>query len=123
MISKIMLYSTHRLPDVFACAVRAPSACLRGEVIGAPVTVGGTRKSTVPAEPTICGSDAFVIDDDRRWLKARYGLPPEVIEAPRAVTVCSTWCRTLGQDPRFKDSPNGSGKSALPILLRHAAHH
>jgi adenylate cyclase len=53
------------------------------------------------------------IDDDRRWLKARYGLPPEVIEAPRAVTVCSTTiCGSdafvvpdIRQDPRFKDSP------------------
>ena len=30
------------------------------------------------------------IDDDRRWLKARYGLPVEVTNAPRGATVCST---------------------------------
>ena len=30
------------------------------------------------------------IDDDRRWLKARYGLPPEITNAPRGATVCST---------------------------------
>ena len=30
------------------------------------------------------------IDDDRRWLKARYGLPAEVTNAPRGATVCST---------------------------------
>ena len=30
------------------------------------------------------------IDDDRRWLKARYGLPSEVTNAPRGATVCST---------------------------------
>jgi hypothetical protein len=30
-------------------------------------------------------SVAFIsfIDDDRRWLKAKYGLPPEISEAPR----------------------------------------
>ena len=30
------------------------------------------------------------IDDNRRWLKARYGLPSEVTDAPRGATVCST---------------------------------
>jgi adenylate cyclase len=30
------------------------------------------------------------IDDDRRWLKARYGLPAEMTNAPRGATVCST---------------------------------
>jgi adenylate cyclase len=49
------------------------------------------------------------VDDDRRWLKARYGLPSEVTNAPRAVTVCSTTiCGAdvlavpdMTQDPRF----------------------
>jgi adenylate cyclase len=30
------------------------------------------------------------IDDNRRWLKARYGLPSDVANAPRGATVCST---------------------------------
>lgn len=30
------------------------------------------------------------VDDDRRWLKARYGLPPQVTNAPRGAAVCST---------------------------------
>lgn len=30
------------------------------------------------------------VDDNRRWLKARYGLPSEVTDAPRGATVCST---------------------------------
>jgi adenylate cyclase len=30
------------------------------------------------------------IDDNRRWLKARYGLPSEATNAPRGATVCST---------------------------------
>jgi adenylate cyclase len=41
----------------------------------------------------ICGcSVAFIsfIDDDRRWLKAKYGLPPEMNEAPRETAACST---------------------------------
>ncbi len=30
------------------------------------------------------------IDDDRRWLKAKYGLPSYLTSAPRAAAVCST---------------------------------
>ncbi|MGL3209887.1 adenylate/guanylate cyclase domain-containing protein [Bradyrhizobium sp. BR 1433] len=53
------------------------------------------------------------IDDDRRWLKARYGLPAEISDAPRETAVCTTTiCGTelfvvpdLKQDPRFDNSP------------------
>jgi adenylate cyclase len=41
----------------------------------------------------ICGCPIGYIsfvDDDRRWLKARYGLPSEATSAPREATVCST---------------------------------
>ena len=30
------------------------------------------------------------IDDDRSWLKAKYGFPPHRADAPRAAAVCST---------------------------------
>jgi hypothetical protein len=64
----------------------------------------------------ICGCPvAYIsfIDDDRRWLKARYGLPAEVTDAPRASAVSTTTiCGTellvipdLKQDPRFENSP------------------
>ena len=60
----------------------------------------------------ICGCPVgyiSFIDDDRRWLKARYGLPSEVTNAPRGATVCSTTiCGAdvlvvpdMTQDPRF----------------------
>ena len=53
------------------------------------------------------------IDDDRRWLKARYGLPAEMADTPRGNAVCATTiCGTglfvvsdLKQDPRFESSP------------------
>jgi adenylate cyclase len=58
---------------------------------------------------------AFVsfIDDDRRWIKARYGLGPEIVEAPREAAACSTAiCGTevlvvpdMTKDPRFDHSP------------------
>jgi adenylate cyclase len=58
---------------------------------------------------------AFIsfIDDDRRWLKAKYGLPSQVIEAPREAAVCSTTIcgidvlivPDMTQDTRFDRSP------------------
>ncbi|MBV9563787.1 MAG: GAF domain-containing protein [Bradyrhizobium sp.] len=58
---------------------------------------------------------AFIsfIDSDRRWIKAKYGLPAEVVEAPRRVAACSTTiCGTellvvpdMTKDPRFDHSP------------------
>jgi adenylate cyclase len=64
----------------------------------------------------ICGCPvAYIsfIDDDRRWLKAKYGLPIDVVEAPRETAVCSTTIcgidvlvvPDMTQDPRFDRSP------------------
>ena len=63
----------------------------------------------------ICGCPVCYIsfiDDDRRWLKARYGLPAEVTDAPRESAVCATTiCGTelfvvpdLKQDARFENN-------------------
>jgi adenylate cyclase len=53
------------------------------------------------------------INDDRRWLKARYGLPAGVVNAQRRNAVCATTiCGTelfvipdLKRDPRFENNP------------------
>jgi adenylate cyclase len=53
------------------------------------------------------------IDDKRRWLKARYGLRPELTDVPREMTICATTiCGTevllvpdMTRDPRFEHSP------------------
>jgi adenylate cyclase len=53
------------------------------------------------------------VDDHRRWLKAKYGLPRDIFEAPRDSAVCSTTiCGTemlvvqdMTQDRRFSCSP------------------
>ena len=71
------------------------------------------------------------IDDDRRWLKAKYGLPPQMTDAPRAATVCSTTiCGAemfvvpdMTQDSRFDHIACGRRRTTLPVLLRRAAHH
>ena len=64
----------------------------------------------------ICGCPVgyiSFIDDHRRWLKAKYGLPLDIVEAPRETAVCSTTiCGTevlvvpdMTQDRRFARSP------------------
>src|ERR1700726_1487560 len=64
----------------------------------------------------ICGCPVgyiSFIDDHRRWLKAKYGLPLNIFEAPREAAVCSTTiCGTevlvvpdMTQDRRFDHSP------------------
>ena len=64
----------------------------------------------------ICGCPfAYIsfVDRDRRWIKAKYGLPETFVEAPRAAAVCSTTiCGTdllevpdMARDPRFDHSP------------------
>lgn len=53
------------------------------------------------------------IDDKRRWLKARYGLPSELTDVPREIAICTTTiCGTevllvpdMTRDPRFEHSP------------------
>ena len=68
----------------------------------------------------ICGCPVGYIsfvDERRRWLKAKYGLRPEIIEAPREAAVCSTTiCGTevlvvpdMTQDPRFGRGPMVAG--------------
>ena len=64
----------------------------------------------------ICGCPVGYIsfvDDHRRWLKAKYGLRPDIVEAPRETAVCSTTiCGTevlvvpdMTQDRRFDRNP------------------
>ena len=72
----------------------------------------------------ICGCPiSFIgfIDETREWLKAKRGLPAEVTEVPREITVCSTTiCMNdilvvpdLSQDQRFADLPFVSGDPHL----------
>jgi class 3 adenylate cyclase len=65
----------------------------------------------------ICGCPVALlglIDETRDWLKAKYGLPADMTEAPRDMVVCAaTICQNdmiyvpdLTRDERFKDYPN-----------------
>ena len=64
----------------------------------------------------ICGCPVgyiSFIDDHRRWLKAKYGLPLNMFEAPRETAVCSTTIcgtemlvvRDMTQDRHFDRCP------------------
>ena len=64
----------------------------------------------------ICGCAVACIsfiDSDRRWIKAKYGLPAALAEAPREMVVCSTaicgadlfTVPDMTEDPRFHLSP------------------
>ena len=58
------------------------------------------------------------MDDDRLWLKAKYGLPPDFNQCPREISFCATTvCGTelvvapdLGQDSRFSGIPFVTGE-------------
>ncbi|MGQ0663510.1 MAG: GAF domain-containing protein [Pseudomonadota bacterium] len=62
-----------------------------------------------------------MIDSKREWLKAKYGLPPQFVEVPREITVCSTTiCQIdllvvpdLTKDERFRDYPMVAGQPNL----------
>ncbi|HEX2134657.1 MAG TPA: adenylate/guanylate cyclase domain-containing protein [Microvirga sp.] len=64
----------------------------------------------------ICGCPAAlisIIDERRAWLKSKYGLPEDLIECPREITMCNTslcandliYVPDLTLDDRFKHSP------------------
>lgn len=72
----------------------------------------------------ICGCPvAYVglMDDDRLWLKAKYGLPPDFNQCPREIAFCGTTiCGSeilavpdLREDPRFFDFPVVKGEPFL----------
>ena len=58
------------------------------------------------------------MDDDRLWLKAKYGLPPDLNQCPREIAFCAiTICGSemvmapdLRQDPRFNQIPFVTGE-------------
>ncbi len=69
----------------------------------------------------ICGCPVALIgliDETRDWLKAKYGLPPSLIEVPRDMQICAaTICQNdlvyapdLTKDERFKEYPNVTGE-------------
>ena len=84
------------------------------DILDTPPEAGYDELTELVAQ--ICGCPvAFIgfIDETRDWLKSKYGLPPDLTEAPRDMTVCLTTVSMndllvvpdLTQDPRFADLP------------------
>jgi class 3 adenylate cyclase len=72
----------------------------------------------------ICGCPAALVtflDEKRQWMKAKYGLPPEMAQCPREITICQTticnddvlYVPDLSRDHRFGDLPLVSGEFHL----------
>jgi class 3 adenylate cyclase len=72
----------------------------------------------------ICGCPAGLVtflDEKRQWMKAKYGLPPELTQCPREITICQTticnddvlYVPDLSKDLRFGDLPLVSGEFHL----------
>ena len=69
-------------------------------------------------------------DDKRLWLKSKYGLPPDLTERPRELTLCSpTICQSdllvvpdMSKDSRYaelptvKNPPNAKFYCAMPLI-------
>ncbi|MAR79415.1 MAG: hypothetical protein CMM18_04210 [Rhodospirillaceae bacterium] len=61
------------------------------------------------------------MDEDRQWFKSKYGLPDEMVETPRDVSVCQTTiCQNdlllvpdCSKDERFAELPNVKGEPNL----------
>ena len=89
-------------------------ALRRYEILDTAPEIAYDEMTELAAQICRC-SVAFIsfIDDDRRWLKAKYGLPPEISEAPRETAVCSTticgaevlMVPDMTKDRRFDRSP------------------
>ena len=79
---------SHLIP---ANELRRLVALRRYEILDTAPEIAYDEIAELAAQICRC-SVAFIsfIDDDRRWIKAKYGLPPEVTEAPREAAACST---------------------------------
>lgn len=83
----------------------------------------------------ICGSAAGLVsfvDETRQWIKAKYGIPADITECPREISVCqATICNDdvlyisdLTLDPRFNESPLVTGEFGVrfycgaPLITR-----
>jgi adenylate cyclase len=67
-------------------------AALRAlDILDSPPETAYDEIAVLAAQISQCpiGAISF-IDDNRRWLKAKYGVPPQIVDAPRAGAVCST---------------------------------
>ena len=87
-------------------------ALAKYQIVGTPPEFAYDSITELGAE--ICGCPAAIIgmiEETREWVKSKYGLPAEITEVPRDITVCATticmndllYVPDLLKDDRFKD--------------------
>jgi len=91
-------------------------------IIGTPPEVAFDDISELAAQICQCPvSYVTFADDDRFWLKAKYGLPPDFNECPREISFCATTVcgaqmvisPNLREDSRFNQFPTVTGEPHL----------
>jgi adenylate cyclase len=91
-------------------------------IVGTPPEVAFDDISELAAQICQCPiSYVTFADDDRFWLKAKYGLPPDFNECPREISFCATTIcgsqmvisPSLREDDRFNQFPTVTGEPHL----------
>jgi adenylate cyclase len=91
-------------------------------IVGTPPEIAFDEISELAAQISQCPISYITFaDDDRFWLKAKYGLPPDFNECPREISFCATTiCGTvmviapnLREDSRFSQFPTVTGDPHL----------
>jgi class 3 adenylate cyclase len=91
-------------------------------IVGTPPEVAFDDISELAAQICQCPvSYVTFADDDRFWLKAKYGLPPDFNECPREISFCATTIcgaqmvisPNLREDSRFNQFPTVTGEPHL----------
>ena len=91
-------------------------------ILGTPPEIAYDDISELAAQICQCPVSYITFaDDDRFWLKAKYGLPPDFNQCPREISFCATTiCGTvmimapnLREDNRFNQYPTVTGEPHL----------
>ena len=91
-------------------------------IVGTPPEVAFDDISELAAQICQCPVSYLTFaDDDRFWLKAKYGLPPDFNECPREISFCATTIcgaqmvisPSLREDSRFNQFPTVTGEPNL----------
>ena len=91
-------------------------------IVGTPPEVAFDDISELAAQICQCPVSYITFaDDDRFWLKAKYGLPPDFNECPREISFCATTIcgsqmvisPSLREDNRFNQFPTVTGEPHL----------
>jgi GAF domain-containing protein len=91
-------------------------------IVGTPPEIAFDEISHLAAQISQCPVSYITFaDDDRFWLKAKYGLPPDFNECPREISFCATTicgavmviAPNLREDNRFSEFPSVTGDPHL----------